>query len=261
MPKASVMSVQPRTAMLVAMIVAISFMFASGCAAAQSEQSISGATRDYTAPSGFEQPATLTVNGNGIATANPDVADISLSVATTDGNPTIAIDDNTAAMTAVMDTLRTIGIANTDIKTVSFNMWVEQVFGRDGPTGEIRYHVSNQISVRVRDINTTGDVLGAALAAGANSVGGVVFGVEDAKMLEDAARDAAIDNAVEKGKRLASRLGVTLGSLREVREVSGALPAPIAERALTLGRASSSVPITPGDFKAAASVTIVFDLE
>ena len=86
-------------------------------------------------------------------------------------------------------------------------MWVEQVYGPDGPTGEFLYHVVSQILVRVRDLDMTGDVLGAALAAGVNNVGGIRFGVEDTQALEVAARDAAVDNAMAKAEQLAERLG------------------------------------------------------
>ena len=95
----------------------------------------------------------------------------------------------------------------------------------------------NQIAVRVRDIDMTGDVLGAALAAGANNVRGISFGVEDTQALEEAARDAAVDNAVAKAEQLAERLGVKVGSPRHIAEVSGRLPA--ARTALS-GRSRSS---------------------
>ena len=219
-----------------------------------------GASSDEAASS--EAPRTLTVNGEGAASDAPDIADIELGVETIDEDPTVAIDDNTTAMDNVIEALTDLDIDEDDIQTRSFNMWVEQIYDEDGPTGEFRYHVVNQIAVRVRDIDMTGDVLGAALAAGANNVRGISFGVEDTQALEEAARDAAVDNAVAKAQQLAERLGVTVGSPRHIAEVSGGFPqAARVERAVVFESAGGSVPVSPGDFTVRVSVNIVFDIE
>ena len=219
-----------------------------------------GASSDEAASS--EAPRTLTVNGDGAASDAPDIADIELGVETIDEDPTVAIDDNTTAMDSVIEALTDLDIDEDDIQTRSFNMWVEQIYDEDGPTGEFRYHVVNQIAVRVRDIDMTGDVLGAALAAGANNVRGISFGVEDTQALEEAARDAAVDNAVAKAEQLAERLGVKVGSPRHIAEVSGGFPQQDrVERAFAFDSAGGSVPVSPGDFTVRVSVNIVFDIE
>ena len=119
------------------------------------------------------------------------------------------------------------------------------------------YYVVNQISVRVRDIDMTGDVLGAALGAGANNVRGISFGVEDTQALEEAARDAAVDKRRRQGRALADRLGVTVGSPRHIAEISGGFPQTArVERAVMLESAGGSVPVSPGDFTIRVSVSI-----
>lgn len=204
---------------------------------------------------------TLTVTGDGAASAAPDIADLELGVQTINEDPTVAIVDNTTAMADVIETLIDLGIDEDDIQTWSFHMWVEQVYGPDGPTGEFLYHVVNQIVVRVRDLDMTGDVLGAALAAGVNNVSGITFGVEDTQAQEEAARDAAVDNAVAKAEQLAERLGVKVGSPRHVIETSGDFSPERLERAVAFESAGASVPVSPGDFTVRVSVNIVFDIE
>ena len=205
---------------------------------------------------------TLTVSGDGAASAVPDIADLELGVQTIDEDPTVAIVDNTTAMANVIEALTDLDIDEDDIQTRSFNMWVEQVYGPDGPTGDFLYHVVNQIMVRVRDLDMTGDVLGAALAAGANNVSGITFGVEDTQALEEAARDAAVDNALAKADQLAERLGVKVGSARHVTETSGGFPREERlERAMAFDSGGASVPVSPGDFTVRVSVNIVFDIE
>ena len=182
-----------------------------------------GAESDETSNS--EPPRTLTVNGDGAASAAPDIVDIQLGVETIDEDPKNAIDVNTSAMESVIEALTDLEVSEDDIQTRSFNMWVEQIYDEDGPTGEFRYHVVNQISVRVRDIDKTGDVLGAALGAGANNVRGISFGVEDTQALEEAARDAAVDNAVAKAEQLAGAPGRQCRQPAARRRGLGGLPA------------------------------------
>jgi len=204
---------------------------------------------------------TLTVTGDGAASAVPDIADLELGVQTINEDPSVAIVENTTAMASVIETLIDLEIDEDDIQTRSFNMWVEQVYGPDGPTGEFLYHVLNQIVVRVRDLDMTGDVLGAALVAGVNNVNGITFGVEDTQALEEAARDAAVDNAVAKAEQLAQRLGVKVGNPRHVIETSGGFSPERLERAVAFESAGASVPVSAGDFTVRVSVNIVFDIE
>ncbi len=219
-----------------------------------------GADSDGT--SYLEPPRTITVNGDGAASAAPDIVDIQLGVETIDEDPKSAIDDNTSTMESVIEALTDLEVSEDDIQTRSFNMWVEQIYDADGPTGNFLYHVANQISVRVRDIDMTGDVLGAALGAGANNVRGISFGVEDTQALEEAARDAAVDNAVAKAEQLADRLGVEVGSPRHIAEISGGFPETArVERAVMLDSSGGSVPVSPGDFTIRVSLSITFDIE
>ena len=69
---------------------------------------------------------TISVNGDGAASAVPDIADIELGVQTIDEDPTVAIVDNTTAMANVIETLIDLDIDEDDIRTLTFNMWVEQ---------------------------------------------------------------------------------------------------------------------------------------
>ncbi len=201
----------------------------------------------------------VTATGTGTASAPPDIADITLGVEIIDADASAAIAENNDRMAAVRAALSNVGIAELDVQTVSFNMWVEQVFGPQGPTGEVRYHVINQVRVRLRDLSHTGELLEQALAAGANSVGGITFGVEDVAALQREARDLAVDDAHARAAQLAGRLGVDLGSVRQVTEGGGVVPAlgVQAERVLAGG---SGPPISAGEFSVSVSVQVVFDI-
>lgn len=203
-------------------------------------------------------PRTISVNGTGSASAAPDVAYVTLGVETVNADPAQAVADNTTKMTAVMEALKALGIADADIQTVNYTMWIEQVVDRDGvPTGETKYHVSNQVRVKITDFDKTGEVLQAALTAGANTVAGVEFAVSDPSALQQQARDKAMADAQAKAGQLAAGFSVQLGPVRNVNEFSGIVqPAAMAFGAGGDGK----VPVSGGSFSVTVEVQVVYDI-
>lgn len=204
-------------------------------------------------------PRTISVNGSGVASAAPDVAYVTLGVETVNADPAQAVAENNTKMTAVMEALKALGIAETDIQTVNYTMWIEQVVDRDGvPTGETKYHVSNQVRVKGTDFDQTGEVLQAALAAGANTVAGVEFAVSDPTTLQQQARDKAMADAQAKAGQLATGFNVKLGAVRNVNEFSGVVQ-PAASMVVGAG-GGGPVPVSGGSFSVSVEVQVVYDI-
>lgn len=205
---------------------------------------------------------TINVNGSGVVSAAPDVADIRLGVETVAADAEEAIADNTERMNQVMEAIMALGVEETDIQTVDYNMWVEDVRNDEGlPTNEIRYHVVNQIRVHLRDLTKAGALLEDALAAGANTVSGISFSVDDVTELQAEARENAIANAREKAEALAAGLGVQVGDVRQVSEYSSApRPEPVAARMEGLG-GGGEIPVSGGAFQVTVEVQVVFDID
>jgi len=226
----------------------------SGCAAPGAQALVASTPNDTTA-------YTISVNGTGKVTVTPDTAVINLGVEAINPDPARAISDNNERMNAVLTAIKALGVEAKDIQTTNFSMWIENIYDINGrSTGETRYHVINQVSVKVRDIAKTGDVLTAALNAGANSVNGISFTVADQTPLVEAARAAAVANAKAKAEQLAQGLGVSVGKVRTVTESSYT---PIyteakADRALGMG---GSVPVESGQFEISVDVQVVFDIQ
>jgi uncharacterized protein YggE len=208
---------------------------------------------------GESMPRTISTNGIGTASAPPDVALIQLGVETIHTDAAQAISDNTERMTAVMDVLKAMEVEDKDIQTVSYSMWIEQVVDREGqPTGESRYHVVNQVRVRLRDLSKTGEFLQKALEAGANNVGGVSFSVADPTALQGEARDRAIADARAKAQQLATGLGAQLGPIRQASEYGGVVApsAPVE----AYGGGGGPVPVSGGEFSVTVEIQVVYDI-
>ncbi len=238
----------------------------AGCAPGAIESTV-GVTRAVapsasTLSAGQESvPRTVTVSGSGTANATPDIAYVQLGVQVIESDAELAVEESTDRMTAVMEVIKDMGIDAKDVQTTQYNMSVQQQYDREGrPTGEITYRVSNQVRVKVRDLTMIGELLQKALAAGANTVGGVTFSIEDPKALQKQARDLAIADAREKAEQLAAGLGASLGPVRQVSEFGVSRPMPEAAKVMEMRAVGGEVPISGGELSVSVQIEVVFDL-
>src|SRR4051794_7379325 len=127
------------------------------------------------APAALAQdaPQGLTVIGNGTVTAAPDVAQLNVGVQTVGQTAQQALSDNSVAMQKVTDALKAQGIAEADIQTTGISVYPQMgpTDTQNGPQQITGYVASNSVNVRLTDPNRAGDVLDAAIAAGANTTG------------------------------------------------------------------------------------------
>jgi len=214
-----------------------------------------------TLQSGSEaMPRTISVSGNGKASAPPDVAEIQLGVETIKTDASLAVSESTERMTAVMGVLKEMNVEDKDVQTVNYSMWVEEVYDKEGqPTGEMRYHVVNEVSIKLRDLTKTGEVLQKALEAGANKVSSISFSVADPVALQREARDQAIADARAKAEQLAAGLGAHLGSLHQASEYGGVV-VPVAAPMMGKGVGGGAVPVSGGEFSITVEIQVVFDI-
>jgi uncharacterized protein len=210
-----------------------------------------------------DSPRRLVVNGTGEASARPDVAVISAGVVVQAATASAALADNTRAMNAVLEQLRTSGLAAEDVQTAQFA--VSPLFETQRPGAEttappriVGYQVSNQVTARVRDLDRLGGVLDALVSAGANSINGPAFDLADPKQLLGEARDAAVADALAKAKRYAAAAGVELGEILSIEESGFYAPPRPMMRAEAM---AADVPIAPGQTELSASVTITFAID
>ena len=208
----------------------------------------------------------ITVVGVGKASGTPDVANINVGVETQAASVQQAVDDNKAQMTKLLDALKSLDIADKDIRTSNYSVYTERqpVPAPDGKgsQGPVTYHVNNQVNVIVRDVNKLGDVLDKVVAAGANNIYGVNFSVADTSKLEDDARAKAIADAKDRANSLAQLAGVTLGDVVNVSEViGGSGPIYGVMDSAKMGLGGGGAPIQPGELEVNMSVQVTFAIK
>lgn len=187
-------------------------------------------------------PRTITVVGTGTVNARPDQAVIRLGVYTDADKATDALSANSARMQAVIDALKAAGIADADIQTQGIN--VSPRYAPDGTSAVTGFTATNVVSVRVRDVAKAGDVLDAALTAGANTVEGLYFEIGEQDALLGQAREAAMANAKQTAEQLAKLAGGNLGAVVSISE-SASMPQPFMYDRAAQGMGGAA-PIEPG---------------
>lgn len=210
-----------------------------------------------------ENLRTISVNGTGQAFGTPDVAYVQLGVTNVDADAATAVSQNSNAMATVIAAVKALGVEAKDIQTVVYNMYVEQVVDKDGiPTGASRLHVDNEIRVTLHDPSKTGELIGQAFTAGANTVSSISFAVLDTATMQTQARNAAMEQAKARAQQLAEGFGAKLGALRQVNEYSS-MPSPVSDvkAAYSVPLAGAvSAPVETGQFVVTVDIQVVFDI-
>jgi len=207
--------------------------------------------RSDTTPAQTEH--TITVTGSGTATGTPNQAVFTFGVSTKAKTAVLALAANATAMRKLIDALKAAGIPSASLQTLSVSM--SPITSEDGQD-IVGYGASNSVTATIANVGRAGEVVDAAVAAGANEVDGPSLTVSDQSSLYNSALKAAIADAHAKAQVLADASGLHVGGVASVEENGGSAPIPY-DAAKTALPATS--PIEVGTQQISASVTVVFD--
>lgn len=206
-------------------------------------------------------PALLSVTGEASVPAIPDLAIMRLSVVTQDRMADQALAENSARMQAVLTELRRFDIAERDLQTSELSLspiYEQGTEYRNQGRRVVGFRAQNALTVRVRDLERLGEILDAGVRDGANSFGGLSFGVQAPGPLQAEARAQAMKDALARATTLAEAAGVELGPIRSITE-QGGLQSPRMMRA-EMAMADASVPVAAGEVSVTAVVSLVIEL-
>ncbi len=202
---------------------------------------------------------TISVSGTGTVVSAPDVAEVRLGV--TINRPTVksARADAATAMTKVLAALKALGIADKDIQTVNISLQPTYDYSTNqNPPRITGYSFSNGMAVTIRDLDTVGDAIDNALAAGATTVDGVSFRVDDPAAAQAQARTAAMNEAKAHAQTLASAAGVSISGVASISETTASTPWPIYAGGQAAGVKDSSTVVMPGTADVTITVSVVY---
>jgi uncharacterized protein YggE len=206
----------------------------------------------------------IVVTGEGEAAVAPDLALLSLSVMREAKTARAALDANNDAMAAVIAAMKAAGIAERDLQTAGIQISPRYNYTNKPDGGQeaelVAYQVTNTLSVRVRDIDKTGEILDKAVSLGVNEGGGISFTNENPASALAEARKKAVADATAKARTLAEAAGVHIGRVLEITDQNVA-PPPMPMSAKAFDAARASVPVQAGENSYKVQVNMIFELK
>lgn len=204
---------------------------------------------------------TINVSGQAKVSASPDIAYITLGVITEDKDAKTAQKANAAAMDKVIAAIKTSGVKSDDIKTVNYTIYPKYDYIEKTGSSTINgYSVNNSVSVTVRDLTKTGNIIDAAADSGVNVSSSISFDLSNyEKYYNDALKNAVLA-AKKKAGTVADALGVTLKAPISVSEGGGYSPLRnYATYDMKAELANAATPIQAGSLEITANVSIVYE--
>jgi uncharacterized protein YggE len=203
---------------------------------------------------------TIVVSGTGRVAVDPDVADLRLGVAV--ARPTVETARAAAAetMTAIIAAVASAGVERRDLRTSLLSVQPRYDY-RDGKAPVLTgYDLANAVEVTVRDLGNLGPVVDGALTAGATSLDGLTFRLDDPREAERTARIAAVAEARARAEVLAAAGAVTLTSVQAIVEGGPPPTWPQSKAARMMATADSGTPVEAGTTEIAVTVTVTFGI-
>lgn len=191
----------------------------------------------------------------------PDTVQVGAGVITRALSAQQAVRDNATAMQKLVDRIKALGVAEKDIQTSNFSLDAQFNYPPNGGSPMFAgYQASNQVSVKLRQIDKTGEVLDALVAAGANNLFGPNFLLDDPSAEQASARKQAFERGMTMAQdyaRMAGYAGVRLLEVSESVQAGGGPPPPqpVAFRA-----EAAKTPIEPGEVGTTVTLTIKYEM-
>jgi uncharacterized protein YggE len=202
----------------------------------------------------------LDISATGEVTRVPDVAIISAGVISRSPTATAALQDSANRMDRVLAALKRAGVADRDIQTSNVNLNAEYRYPENQAPQLVGYTATNTVTIRFRDIRSSGKILDALVSEGSNQISGPNLVVDKPEAALDEARAKAIASGRARADLYAKSLGMRIVRVVAVSESGGYYapppPAPMMARAEL-----ASTKIEPGEQKLQVNVAMTFELQ
>jgi len=219
----------------------------------------------------------ISVSGDGEVFAAPDIANISFTVREESKKVSDAQDKVSIKIKAALAGVRKLSVADKDIKTENYSSYPKYEWQggtvscvgidcppyRPGKQVIMGYEVSQNVTVKVRNLESVNALVDGLATAGVTEMQGPNFAIDKEDDLKAQARKIAIEKARAKAEVLAGDLGVTLVRIVSFSEGQNY---PMYGRAMAVGAVmdkSDSAPapeLPKGEQKITSNVTVTYEI-
>lgn len=213
-------------------------------------------------PNSIQPETTLSISASGEVSRSPDIATITAGVQTEAPTASQAMSQNAERMEGVYKALRDASVAERDMQTSNLSLQPSYDYSnRDGAPPKVTgYTASNQLSVKVRDLDNLGRTMDAIVAQGGNTISGLQFGLDDPSEARDEARRQAIQKAVERANLYAEATGYRVARIVTISESSNNYSPPMPMMAVRSEAADATTQVSGGEVGYSVDVNVTFEL-
>jgi uncharacterized protein len=202
----------------------------------------------------------ISVTGTGEVVVTPDIAVVNIGVQVQMGPLADAQQQAADSMTAIMAALDRHNIAKKDIQTSYYSIqpvwtWKDNEYVLKG------YSVSNNVKVKIRNIDDTGSIIDDVVVAGEEYViiNGINFTMDNPENYYKDARTAAMADAKDKATQLAKSSGVKIGPPLYFNEGMANIARSSDTSNIKID-ATATTSISSGELKVTITVQVVYSI-
>ena len=224
----------------------------------------------FASPAGAQDPPpappppvpSIITSGEAVVRRAPDQAFVTAAVETRARNPRDAQQQNATGMAAVLQRLAAAGIPKDAIRTLGYTVHQEFDFvnGRRVPK---EFVARNAVEIRVDAIDRAGEIIDAAVQAGASGVDRIRFELRDRPALEREALRLAVIDARARADAAAAGAGRTVDRILKIddtRQPDYRGPMLMSARE-TAGDAPAQTSIEPGQIEIRSTVVLTVSIK
>jgi uncharacterized protein len=241
---------------------------AAALALAVMQTGFGAASAQVLPPAPSAKSPTVAIGSEGTEKAAPDLAIISAGLISNDPSSEAAAANNNRDFAKIMTVLKKYSVPAKDIQTASVSVRPNYKYTNEGGEELDGYVASNTVTITMRDLTKIGNLMADLAAAGANSIGGPSFGLDDSEALRDKAREKAFDNAQRRALTYARKAGFKTVRLLTINESAGDMAYAYADVASAAADAAAGAmkfevapaAIEPGEVTETVYASFLFEM-
>jgi uncharacterized protein YggE len=209
---------------------------------------------------------TIEVSGSAEVSAAPDLAILSFAVETTATEASAAVEQNAARSAKVASAVKQRLGAKDKLSTTRYALEPRYQYperGSQAPPTITGYVAANEVRVETSNLDQVGQLVDAAITAGANRVSELQFTLADRNPTLRAALAKAGSEARAQAESIAAALGVQLKQV----VTATSQPPPIIPRRyegrgmVAAAEARAPTPLEPGEVTVSATLQVTYEIE
>jgi len=207
------------------------------------------------------RPPSITVHGEATISAEPNQAQIDISVVTQARSAPEASKANAERLTRVLAVIKELLGKADEVKTSGYALTPNYRYPKDGKPEIVGYTASNMVRIKTHTLTLVGKLIDSSMQAGANNVHRLMFTLKDEQTAQLEALREASAKAKVKAEAIAASLGLKIVKIASITEGERTVR-PIFRQAMSARAelAQAPTPVEAGTVEVRSTVTLTVEV-